>query len=97
VFDVFFFRFRVQPRQRFPRRRLDPRRLGETRQKFLIALPRVAADDAPHRGVGLDRGRVDCHRLPLERPCLDQELLDPREHGATGLEALDRGVRDIVE
>ena len=53
----------IQPRQVLARRRLDARRLGEARQKLLIALAGVAPHDAPHRGVRLERGGVDRDRL----------------------------------
>ena len=76
----------IEPRQVLARRRLDARRLREPRQKLLIALPGVAPHDAPHRGVRLERGRVDRDRLALEQPGLDEPLLHPREDGAVRLQ-----------
>ena len=46
VVRAFLLAASVDPRQIRPRRRADPGRLRERRQKLLVALARVAPDDA---------------------------------------------------
>ena len=86
LFDVFFLTVAVQSRQVFPCRRLNPRRLGEPRQKLLIALSRIAAHDAAHRGIGLERRGIDRHGLAAEQARFRQPLLNPREDRPMGVE-----------
>ena len=71
---------------------LNPRRLGEPRQKLLIGFPGVAPDDAAHRRVGFERGRIDGDRLPLQQLGVDESLLHPREDLAVRLE-VDQATR----
>ena len=72
----------IQPRQGLTCRRLDPRGLGEPRQERLIALAGVTAHDAPHRGIGFQRRRVDRNRAAVQQASRDQSLLDPRKDGS---------------
>ena len=72
----------IQPRQGLTGRRLDPRGLGEPRQERLIALAGVTAHDAPHRGIGFQRRRVDRNRAAFQQASSDQPLLDPRKDGS---------------
>src|ERR1700730_12052988 len=69
--------------------RLDPRRLRETGQELLIALPRVASHDTAHCRVRLERGGVNRDGLAPEQSCRHQPLLHPREDGAVALEVDD--------
>jgi hypothetical protein len=82
----------IQSRQIRPRGRLDTRRLGEPRQKLLIGLARVAAHDAPQRGIGLERRRIDANGLALDEILRRQHLKDPREHVAVRLQ-IDQAAR----
>src|SRR6202165_6098628 len=89
LFEVFFLRLRSR-RARSSRVGVAiPRRLRETGQELLIALPGVAAHDAAHGRVRLERGGVDRDRLTLAQPRRRQSLLHPREDGAVTLEVDD--------
>ncbi len=76
----------IQPCQIVARRRRDPRRLRESRQERVVALPGVAPHDAPHRRVRLERRRVNRHRLSLEQSRLHEALLHPREDRPVGVQ-----------
>lgn len=76
----------IEPRQIRPRRRLDARGLRQPRQKLLIRFPRVAPHDAPQGRVGLERRGIDPDRLALDEVSGCQDLQDPREHRAMGLQ-----------
>ena len=43
--------------------------------------PRVPAHDAPQRGIGFQRRRIDAERPPLDQRGIGQPLQHPREHG----------------
>jgi len=64
----------------------------EPRQKRLIRFTGVAPDDAAHRRVGFERGRIDGDRLPRQQLGLDESLLHPREDLAVRLE-VDQATR----
>ena len=67
--------------QVFAGRRLDAARLGQTRQKLLIALARLSSHDAPHRRVGLQRHVASMPSvLPFRRALFRQHLEYPHEH-----------------
>ena len=85
----FLLALAVQARQLRARGRRDPRRLRETGQELLIALPGVAAHDATHGRVRLEHGGVNRDRLALEQARRHQPLLHPREDGAVTLEVDD--------
>ena len=70
----------IQPRQLFPRRRLDPRCLRQPPQKLLVAFSRVPPHNRPQRGVRFQRGRIDSPRLPLQQSFLRQYPQHPGEH-----------------
>ena len=72
--------FPIEPRQLGPRGRSDARRFGEPSQPRLVRLARVPTHDAPHRGVGFERRRVDPNRVPLHQVGVRQPLQHPREH-----------------
>ena len=88
----------IESRQCLARRRPDARLRREPGQEFLVRLARVAADDAPHGGVGLQRCRVDRHGPALQQAGGLQSLLRPGEDRAMRLErdqppgARNRGV-----
>ena len=86
MFEVFFFRFRFQSRQTLARGRLDPRGRRETRQKRLVALAGVPADDAAHRRVRLERRGVNRDGLTRQPAGLDESLLHPRKDGPVRLQ-----------
>jgi hypothetical protein len=95
----------IEPRQIRPRRRLDARRLRQSRQKLPVRLARIAAHDAPQRRVRLQRGRIDSDGLSLDEFGGGQDLQDPREDRAVRLHIdqtpcpRDRGVlgRRLIE
>ena len=76
----------IQSRQTLARGRLDPRGLRETRQKRLVALAGVPADDAAHRRVRLERRGVNRDGLALQTAGLDESLLHPRKDGPVRLQ-----------
>src|SRR5260370_17605209 len=55
----------IQSRQILPRRRLHPRRLGQSPQELLIRLARVPPHVRPHPRVRFQRRRVHPHPPPL--------------------------------
>jgi hypothetical protein len=52
----------------------------------LVALAGVAPHDAPHGGVGFQRGRIDRDAPVLQQPGRGQPFLDPGEDGSMRLE-----------
>ena len=82
----------IQTRQGRPRRRLDPRGLGQRRQKLVIALPGVAPYDAAHGRVRFERGRIDRQRFPFNQTRDSQTLKHPREHRPMGVQ-IDQSAR----
>src|SRR3989454_265587 len=72
----------IKARERLAGRGLNARLGREPRQEFLVALAGVAPHDAAHRGVGLQRRRVDRHGAPLEQASRGETLLHPGEDGA---------------
>ena len=77
VFEVFFFRFRSSRARPSRVGGLDPRGRRETRQKRLVALAGVPADDAAHRRVRLERRGVNRDGLTRQPAGLDESLLHP--------------------
>ncbi len=75
----------IEPRQVFPRRRFDPRFLGQPFQKFLVTLAIVSPHDRTHRRIGLQRGCVQPHSLALHQPLISQPFQDPEENLAVRL------------
>src|SRR5438445_11175437 len=55
----------VQLRQLLPCRRCDPRFLGQSPQKLLVALARIPSHNRAHGCVRFQRRAIDAHRLPL--------------------------------
>ena len=86
VFEVFLLPLPIQSRQSLARGRLDPRGRRETRQKRLVALAGVPADDAAHRRVRLERRGVNRDGLTLQPASLDESLLHPRKDGPVRLQ-----------
>ena len=87
--------FRARPietRKVRPRRRLDTRRLRQSRQKLLIRLAGIAAHDAPQSGVGLQGRRIDPDRLACDEIRRGQHWQDPREDRAVCLQ-VDQAAR----
>ena len=76
----------IEPCQIGTAGRLDARRLRESRQKLLIRFARVASHDAPQRGIGLERRRVDADRLAVDEIRRRQHLQDPGKHRAVRLQ-----------
>ena len=76
----------IQSRQTLARGRLDPRGRRETRQKRLVALAGVPADDAAHRRVRLERRGVNRDGLTRQPAGLDESLLHPRKDGPVRLQ-----------
>ena len=76
----------IQSRQTLARGRLDPRGRRETRQKRLVALAGVPADDAAHRRVRLERRGVNRDGLARQPAGLDESLLHPRKDGPVRLQ-----------
>jgi hypothetical protein len=66
-----------------------PRRLGEARQEFLIALPGVAAHNAAHGRVRFEHGGVNRDGFAPEQARRHQPLRHPPEDGAVALEVDD--------
>ena len=64
----------------------DPRGRRETRQKRLVALAGVPADDAAHRRVRLERRGVNRDGLTRQPAGLDESLLHPRKDGPVRLQ-----------
>src|ERR1700685_104786 len=85
----FLLALAVQARQVRARGSRDPRRLRETGQELLIALPGVAAHNAAHGRVRLERGAVNRDRLAPEQARRHQLLLHPGEDSAVALEVDD--------
>ena len=92
VFRPFFGRVRSRRARSAPRRRLDTRRLRQSRQKLLIRLAGIAAHDAPQSGVGLQGRRIDPDRLACDEIRRGQHLQDPREDRAVCLQ-VDQAAR----
>jgi hypothetical protein len=69
----------VQARQVLAGGSLDPRGLRETGQELLITLRSIAAHDAAHRRVGLQRGaagvEVECPVKMIRRDGFDRSVL----------------------
>ena len=62
----------IQSRQVFAGRRIHARRLGQTREKFVVTRARVAPHDRAHCRIRLQRGRVDADPLPLQQSAIGQ-------------------------
>ena len=76
-------------RRRSPREGPRPRdKSGQTRTPAAPGTPRspMPADDTAYGGVGLERGRVDGHRPPLQQTGRREALLHPREDRAMRLQ-----------
>src|SRR5437016_6152522 len=58
----------VQLRQLLPCRRCDPRFLGQSPQKLLVALARIPSHNRAHGCVRFQRRAIDAHRLPIPPP-----------------------------
>ena len=65
------------------------RHLRQLGQEVLIALARVAADDAAECRIRLQGRRVDAHRLPLDQARIGETLQNPGEDGLVSLEILN--------
>ena len=100
----------VEPGQLLLRRRFNPFGPGQPFQVLAVALARVPAHDAAHRGVGLQRRGVDGHGLALEdvrllqQPLFDQRKapptaalpLHPRGSAGSGSPGVPGGILDCA-
>jgi hypothetical protein len=85
-FDALFFRF-LSSLARSSRVGVSmPLSAASRVRERVVTLARVAADDAAHRRVGLQRGGVDAHRLALQQTRFGQTLEHPGEHGVVRLQ-----------
>ena len=77
--DPFFRALAVEAGQLGARRCRHAGGLGQSAQERLVALARVPAHDASQRGVGVQRRRIDAHRLASDQTGVGQMLQHPRE------------------
>ena len=77
--DPFFGRFRSEAGQLGARRCRQAGGLGQPAQERLVAIARVPTHDAPQRGVGFQRRRIDAYRRASDQTRIGQPLQHPRE------------------
>src|ERR1035438_876549 len=77
-----FLALAIQPRQVFPRRRFDPRRLRQPPEKLLVTLARIPPHNRAHRRVGLQRRRINRDPLAFQQASIGQHTQHPAEYFA---------------
>src|SRR5436309_2583100 len=78
--------FPIQLGQILLRRRLNPARFCQLREKLRVTFSRVPPNDGSHRRVGLQGRSVHANRLPIDQSVFRQYLQHPRKHSAMGLQ-----------
>src|SRR6266516_3679512 len=78
--------FPIQLGQILLRRRLNPARFCQLREKLRVTFSRVPPNDGSHRRVGLQGRSVHPNRLPIDQSVFRQYLQHPRKHSAMGLQ-----------